>query len=108
LKITKTLKQFIISEVEHYSYLLKLKKVPDIALEVIPSPNKNSCYNKYGVLYDNEDDNTVADLLFINIAKLPNSEAIVYQIIHELVHKKHPQLKHGKGFDKIVGDLMTA
>jgi hypothetical protein len=106
VRITKQLKQFIISEVEHYTYVLKLKHIPDIALEVIPSPRKNSCCQRYGVLYDNDGDNRIADMLFLNVAKLPNSRAIVYSIIHELVHKKYPKLKHGKQFDDKVNNLM--
>lgn len=48
----------------------------------------------------------VSDLLYINVAALPNRKALRYTIAHELVHLKYRHLQHGAKFDAYVEDLI--
>ena len=74
--------------------------IPKITTEIF-YPRKNEQYDHWG-LYVYAD-----DLLYINLRIHINEYNLRYTITHELTHKKHPRLRHGDKFNKIVDSYFS-
>jgi hypothetical protein len=108
LQITNALKEHVKIETLRLCRIMGIKKhlIPEITLEILsPTNRKQSNNSMYGVFFEDVD-GRLSDLLFVNVASHPNKTALRYTLIHELVHRKHPQMRHGKRFDHIVDDYM--
>ena len=107
MKLTPEIKKFILSQIKSYSKKMGIKKEIDVTLEIIPAKHKMSASNMYGVFYEQQHNEKTIDLLYLNVKALPNRKALTYTIVHELVHCKHPDMKHGRQFDRIVEDYFS-
>jgi hypothetical protein len=108
MKVTKKITEFVKTQAEYYCRLMKIPENIDIVLDMpLPANNKHSGKSWYGVTYAQDGGSRHNDLLFLNVAKHPDRKSLQYTLVHELVHVKHPRLKHGKKFDKIVGSYFN-
>ena len=84
--------RFSISEPQ---VLLTTKAVLDAPKEMTEG-RRTSAYKYYGVSY------IESNLVFLNVRKIPDEQALEDTIVHELIHMRFPYLSHGKKFNKLV------
>lgn len=107
MKVTTQLKEIVVVEAEHYAKVLKIKRIPDIVLELIPMRKDSTNTKQWGHYYHARD--SLGRIIYLNIAKHKDMAELLYTIVHELVHVKYPELRHGSKFEKLVSKtLQTA
>ena len=98
--LTNQLKEIIIVETTHYAKVLKIKRVPDLCFELIPFHKDSQNTKQWGHYY--HADQRLGRLIYLNIKKHKNMAELLYTIVHELVHVRYPNLKHGVKFEQLV------
>jgi predicted metal-dependent hydrolase len=94
MKVNKKTKRLVQKLVRHYCKKMKLG-IPQLVLEIL--------YDRDLEQYDHWGKYIFADdILYINVKIHVDKTNLANTIVHELTHKKHPRLRHGDKFNKIV------
>ena len=108
MKDTRKVRKFIQSVMDYYVDRMNVKPVPTIIykleqLHALESGLKRfKPYQKFAMsIFNSKECHT-----FINIKKHPTAGDLIDTIVHELVHVKHPNLRHSKKFDDMVDNII--
>lgn len=104
MQLTPDLRDAILESVRAYSerfsipaprVLMSTREVLDMP-RAITAGRRTTAYKYYGVSY------LKYGIVFLNVKKIPDMEALKETMVHELIHVRFPYLAHGKRFDALV------
>lgn len=108
MKLTSQIKDFLERENKHYCKLLNIKPVP-VLLYTLEDINKtDSDLKRYKLhkkdgfsIFDKKERHT-----YINVKAHKVVSDLIDTLVHELLHIKDPELKHGKEFQDKVNRII--
>jgi hypothetical protein len=113
VQLTSEIRGFLENEIEFYSKRLKLKTplslFTDLELSGMVTTYKQFEYIKketVGESWHHKDTGLDYDVMYINIENTDFLWQLIDAVVHELLHLKHPKLRHGSKFQDTVNKII--